>query len=405
MRLLPDQIAAVEWSTAATPSARVLAWQGPAGTGKTLGGGLAVLTRMSQYRDRQVVILGQSRKAIHRNITPKLKQLARMAGAHWRGGWDKLEIGRNEYHLFGASRLVADPDFEGMDSAVLWADEATLLQRDLLERAIGRFRGDPPLVLLTFNAASRSHWLRTDWLAEGKVPHVYLRSKRADALDYGILSRESATLQEATMSGHRRARLIDDEWADATGRCVPSLEHSECQRGPYAVTYAGVDWGTSKPTAAEFVGMLSDETWEHAAEYYHDPDREGYRLTAGQHADAIIEQGESLDPPCSLYVVDASAEPLRLELQLRGANAIDAERDVLARINRLEEGYASGALRACQCHAPDLLREGDIYIWDERAREDKPLKKHDHAVDADGYIWQTIAEPTLAGVYERPEGL
>lgn len=414
MLLLPDQLAAAEWVANANPAARVLAWQGPAGVGKSWGAALAVLMYLSQFRGKNAIILGQSRQAIHRNLTPKIKELAQMAGAFWHPRWDRLQVGHNELHLFGASRLVSDPQFEGMDAVVLWADETTLLQRDLLERAIGRFRGDPPLVLLTFNAASRSHWLRTDWLADGKVPHVFLRSLRADALDYGILSRESADLQEATMSGHRKARLIDDEWTDASGRCVPSLEHSDCQGGPYELVYAGVDWGTSKPTAAEFHGMLSDGTWEHVAapvdasdtgiaEYYFDPVVEGHQRTAAEHADAIIEIGDELG--CSLYVVDSAAAELKLSMRVRGARVIDAERDAIGGINRLEEGYATGALTACECHSPALLVEADSYIWDERAAEDRPLKKNDHAMDADRYVRDYIAQPAAAGVYERPEGL
>ena len=54
----------------------------------------------------------------------------------------------------------------------------------------------------------------------------------------------------------------------------------------------------------------------------------------------------------------------------------------------------SRRVRAERDRCPSLLREMHSYVWDDRARrkgEERPLKEHDHAMDALRYLCHTKA--------------
>ena len=97
--------------------------------------------------------------------------------------------------------------------------------------------------------------------------------------------------------------------------------------------------------------------------------------------------------------MDPSAASFIAELRKRGYKVIKAKNDVLdgirlvAMLLNLEKIVFSSSCK-------ETIKEFASYIWDEKVAEktgeDKPVKQHDHAMDAVRYFCSTILGNRLA---------
>lgn len=82
---------------------------------------------------------------------------------------------------------------------------------------------------------------------------------------------------------------------------------------------------------------------------------------------------------------------MKLELQRKGINVIEANNDVLPGIEMMTSEMGKGNLFVCD-ECKNLIREIENYVWDQtkaKKGEDAPVKKADHAVDALRYAIAT----------------
>ena len=381
----------------------VLAWCGDIRSAKTFGMVLLLLVHSISRRDQFYILMGQSAASLERSVIPQFEKLAPMFG--WdvtpHGKTSSIQVGPNKFVLAGAPNERAALPIPGMSAAGLGVDEATLIPKTNLQYALSRCDQPGRRVILTFNTDHPANWLYQDWILGKQVPHRYLEATIEDARDAGLITQDSIDFYKSTITGHLASRWLGRKWAAPTGLCVPSLLPGEVSGEAHTLTYAGVDYGISLPSAAAFFGLTESGTWESVDQYYHDTGGK----TAADHAQGIIEKGQEQDPPCSLYVLDASANALRLELELRGANVVSAGRDVVQRINLTEGAFASGRMVATMDAVPMLLREAAAYRWDEKADKDAPIKKNDHMMDGCGYLAEWLFEPATAFIGEKPAGL
>ena len=91
-------------------------------------------------------------------------------------------------------------------------------------------------------------------------------------------------------------------------------------------------------------------------------------------------------------IVDPSAASFIAELRKRGYKVLKANNDVLDGIRFVASLLNQGKISISdQC--PNTIKEFGSYIWDQKASErgeDKPVKQHDHAMDALRYFCYTI---------------
>lgn len=396
--LLPDQVEALKWIADPHPPARLLIWMGDVRSGKTFGSSLCSLTHLSRYRNSNGIVAGKSIAAVHRNQVPPLTDLAQMAGAAVSARYDRIAVGSNQLHLFGAPDSRAAEVLQGMAAVVALCDEATTLPEDFVAQCVARCDDADARLILTGNYSHPYHWLR-GWL--DRVPHVLLESELRTAVDAGVISESTYEFFDSTLTGHRKKRWLGREWAAASGvvwpSCVPS---DDAVSDPaFRQIEAGIDFGIESPTAALFFGDLGDGRWQSAAEYYFDPAVEGHQRTAGEHAAAILTMGERLG--CTRYVIDPSAAPLRLEMRRRGMpvrdgdnkrdEGIDVVESALAegRLLLTDEGHAGDEPGEFYGGVPNLLREASIWSWVE-GKPDTPQDRDDHAPDGTRYwaMWR-----------------
>ena len=93
-------------------------------------------------------------------------------------------------------------------------------------------------------------------------------------------------------------------------------------------------------------------------------------------------------------IVDPSAASFKAELRNRGFRVLDAKNDVREGIATTAVCISSRRIRAERNRCPALIGEVHSYVWDEKARmkgEERPVKVHDHAMDALRYLCHTKA--------------
>ena len=127
-------------------------------------------------------------------------------------------------------------------------------------------------------------------------------------------------------------------------------------------------------------------------EYYWDAAERRRQKTDSEYADDLVA---FLDGDRNVQIiVDPSAASFKAELRNRGFRILDAKNSVREGLSTTAVYIGNRLVRAERKRCPALQGEVHSYLWDEKARlrgEERPVKDHDHAMDALRYLCQTRA--------------
>ena len=90
------------------------------------------------------------------------------------------------------------------------------------------------------------------------------------------------------------------------------------------------------------------------------------------------------------YIID-SASQVKREYEANKISCTDSEKDVNNQINQVRQGFASDTLFINGDKCPMTIVEHKGLIWDEKAKEPKPLDENDHTCNAVQYIFSTYS--------------
>jgi PBSX family phage terminase large subunit len=143
----------------------------------------------------------------------------------------------------------------------------------------------------------------------------------------------------------------------------------------------GLDFGFTNPTAILKIEIDRDDTYWITEEWY----------KTGQTTEQIVEVLHRMKPTA---VYPDPAEPDRiLILQQNGVNVREVSKDIVAGIDRVRELFKQ---RRIKIHKSciNLISELETYCYPEKMADknepEKPIKEHDHALDALRYALYTI---------------
>jgi PBSX family phage terminase large subunit len=165
--------------------------------------------------------------------------------------------------------------------------------------------------------------------------------------------------------------------------------------------YVSCDYGTQNATVFLLWEKGIDGVWYCTREYYYSGREKGKQKTDSEYADDLKEWLEGTD--IRAIIVDPSAASFIAELRKRGYKVIKAKNDV-------EDGIRVVGTKLNQRKiiisdaCINLIKEFASYIWDEKAAErgeDKPVKEHDHALDALRYLVYTILNNNTAKIKNK----
>lgn len=391
------------WKLAAYQARDGIICDGSIRSGKTISMTVGfVLWSMYAFNGQSFAICGRSIGALRRNVIVHMPTwLEGLCDIKEYRGENKLVItanGRsNTYYLFGGRDESSYALIQGVTLAGALFDEVVLMPRSFVEQAIARCSVAGSRFWFNCNPANPLHWFYQEWICE-IVKHniLYLHFTMNDnpSLDPKVRER-----YERMYSGVFYDRYIRGLWTAAEGRIYDMFDKVanvyEPETRPAwlynnALRFIACDYGTANPM--RFLDIWDDgDVLRVDREYNWDSRKEQRQKTDREYANDLA--AFIGDKNC-VIIVDPSAASFIAELNSRGFYVLAANNTVLDGIRKTASLLARRKILVCsECKA--LLEELQTYCWDSKAAlrgEEKPLKEHDHSLDALRYMVNYLAD-------------
>ena len=207
--------------------------------------------------------------------------------------------------------------------------------------------------------------------------------------DNPSLSEETKARYHSMYSGVFYERYVLGRWVLAEGLIYPMF-------GPNCITeetpesgvyYISIDYGTLNPFSAGLWCVTDKEAVRIREYYYSGRDTQQSKTDEEYYTDLEQLAGELL---IETVVIDPSAASFIETIRRHGRFSVrKAKNDVVNGIVTTSRYLKNGKIKI-HSSCKDAIREFGLYRWDEKAKEDKPIKENDHALDEIRYFAETV---------------
>ena len=387
-------------------------------SGKTLSMAVGfVLWSMERFNGEQFALCGKTIEALRRNVTDLLpKWLEGIYTFSERRSENRITVTgkgkQNTFYLFGGKDESSYTLIQGITLAGVLLDEAALMPRSFVEQALARCSVEGSKFWFNCNPAGPDHWFYGEWVekcAEKNILHLHFTMEDNPSLTPKVRER-----YERMYTGVFYDRYVRGLWVAADGLVYDGFDPKRHTAAVLPETegrcWVSVDYGTRNPTVfllwqreKESVAETAGERWVCKREYCWDGRARQRQKTDGEYAeDLLLFLG---DEYLQTVIVDPSAASFITELRKRGLSVERADNRVLDGIRSVSELLREGKLLFSQ-RCVQTLKEFRSYVWDESGSGvDKPVKDHDHCMDAVRYFVSTVLMRGTVRAKRRPKGL
>lgn len=400
-------------------------------SGKTVSMSLSfVVWAMSSYSGQNFGMCGKTIGSFRRNVLFWLKLMLKTRGYavadHRADNLVSVTKGgvENYFYIFGGKDERSQDLIQGITLAGVFFDEVALMPESFVNQATGRCSVDGSKYWFNCNPDGPYHWFKLKWIdrsvgylgkersrelqAKGEVLKqlLYLHFTMDDNLS---LSENIKQRYRAMYTGVFFKRYILGLWAMAEGIIYDmfSKDRHVLHIGKFSESliqanrYVSIDYGTQNATAFLLWNKGLNGKWYCIREYYYSGRDKGIQKTDAEYANDLHEWLEGTE--IKAVIVDPSAASFIAELQKHGYKVIKAKNDVEDGI-RLVGSLLNQDKIIFSASCQNTIMEFASYIWDEKAAErgeDKPIKQHDHAMDAVRYFCYTILNNNAAKIRNK----
>lgn len=395
-------------------------------SGKTVCMSLSfVLWAMSTFNGQNFAMCGKTIGSFRRNVLFWLKLMLKSRGykvVDHRAD-NLVEISRGEianyFYIFGGKDERSQDLIQGITLAGVFFDEVALMPESFVNQATGRCSVTGSKYWFNCNPDGPYHWFKVGWIdkAVGYIGDVKAAKLREEAGEKGekpdlkkllyvhftmddnlSLSEEIKDRYRSMYTGVFFKRFILGLWAMAEGiiydmfnpdihvKSLSDIEEILIDGG----RYVSCDYGTQNATVFLLWNKGTDKRWYCTREYYYSGRDKKVQKTDSEYADDLEKWLDGIK--IKAVIVDPSAASFIAELTKRGIKVIPADNAVEDGIRLVAMLLNLGKILFCDC-CENTIHEFGSYIWDAKAAErgeDKPIKQHDHAMDAIRYFCYTI---------------
>lgn len=352
-----------------------------------------VLWAMKNYNHTNFAICGKTVQAAERNILKPLMEIDGLGIAlamSYKVSTRVLTVRcgdiTNWFYLFGGKDESSYMLIQGITLAGVLFDEVALMPRSFVEQALSRaISFERPKYFFNCNPESPNHWFYQEWIKNQRenTEHIHFLLE-----DNPILTPQMIERTKAMYSGVFYDRYIRGLWVVAEGLVYPMLNES-CivdeppEKGEY---YISCDYGTLNPFSAG-LWCWDGKTATRIREYYYS----GRETQANKTDEEYFSEVEKLrgDLRIKSVIVDPSAASFIEVLRRHKYPVQKAKNDVLPGILTTARLLQDGVIKIGR-DCKDCIREFELYRWDEKSTEDRPIKENDHAMDDTRYFAYTI---------------
>lgn len=391
-------------------------------SGKTVSMSLSfVMWAMESFDGQNFAMCGKTIGSFRRNVLFWLKLMLISRGYKVEDHRsDNLVIVKrkgkeNYFYIFGGKDESSQDLIQGITLAGVFFDEVALMPESFVNQATGRCSVDGSKYWFNCNPDGPYHWFKQNWInkstsylgkeqtkkikeeaakkgkAHGLKEILYLHFTMDDNLS---LSERIKKRYRSMYTGVFYKRYILGLWAVAEGIIYDMFsEEKHVISEPQSYVgrkYVSVDYGTQNATVFLLWEKNRKGQWVATKEYYYSGRDEAEQKTDGEYADDMEEFVSGIE--IESIIVDPAAASFIAELKKRGFKVKKAKNDVLDGIRFVGNLLNLGVLLFLK-DCKETIKEFGSYIWDEKAVEcgdDKPVKQHDHCMDAARYFAYTI---------------
>lgn len=383
-------------------------------SGKTVSMALSfVIWAMQSFDEQNFAMCGKTIGSFRRNVLMVLKLMLASRGYkvkdHRADNFVEISFkGKvNYFYIFGGKDERSQDLIQGITLAGVLFDEVALMPESFVNQATGRCSVDGSKFWFNCNPDGPYHWFKTEWIDRAEEKNLlYLHFTMDDNLS---LTEKIKQRYASLYSGVFYQRYILGLWVVAEGiiyDMFSAAKHIIENITSNATTkyYISCDYGTQNATVFLLWQSGSEGKWYCIDEYYYSGRDESTQKTDNAYADDLA--AFIGDKPIEAIVIDPSAASFIALLRQRGYKVRKARNDVLDGIRftgtmlNTEKIYFS---KKCS----NTIKEFSSYIWDSKAcerGEDKPIKQHDHAMDAVRYFCYTIIYKTTPKLNKGLQG-
>lgn len=369
-------------------------------SGKTVSMSLGfVFWAMTSFNGQNFGMCGKTIGSFRRNVLFWLKLMLRSRGYtvsdHRADNLVIITKGdvTNYFYIFGGKDERSQDLIQGITLAGVFFDEVALMPESFVNQATGRCSVDGSKFWFNCNPDGPYHWFKLNWINKCKEKNlIYIHFAMDDNLS---LSEAIKERYRTRYSGVFFKRYILGLWAMAEGAIYDMFDETKhvCHTLQNIIGtnyYVSCDYGTQNATV--FLLWCKDifGKWICCREYYYSGRDEESQKTDTEFADDLKEWLGGIKPV--KIVIDPSAASFIAELKKRGYSIKKAKNDVLDGI-RLVGSVLNEEKIMIHESCVNTIMEFASYVWDAKAcerGEDKPIKQHDHAMDALRYFVYTI---------------
>lgn len=400
-------------------------------SGKTVCMSLSfVMWAMCTFTGQNFAMCGKTIGSFRRNVLFWLKLMLRSRGytvIDHRAD-NLVEITRkgitNYFYIFGGKDERSQDLIQGITLAGVFFDEVALMPESFVNQATGRCSVDGSKYWFNCNPDGPYHWFKSNWIDKstsylGKEKSAELK-KNGEVLkeiiylhftmdDNLSLSEKIKERYRGMYSGVFYKRYILGLWAMAEG-IIYDMFSEEIHIKKFVEfakdlldsgRYVSVDYGTQNATAFLLWNKAFNGKWYCIREYYYSGRDTGKQKTDAEYADDLKKWLDGTK--VKAVIVDPAAASFIAELRKHGYTVIKAKNDVEDGI-RLVGTLLNREKILFSSTCVNTIKEFASYTWDEKAAErgeDKPIKQHDHAMDAVRYFCYTILNNQTAKVRDK----
>lgn len=365
--------------------------------GKTIAMSLSfVLWAMHTFNGEQFAMCGKTIGSFRRNVLFWLKVMLAGRGYHVedKRGENLVTVSRgqriNYFYVFGGTDERSQDLIQGMTLAGVLLDEVALMPESFVNQAVARCSVDGSTIWFNCNPEYPSHWFKVNWIDKAAEKNLlYLHFTMDDNLS---LSERVKERYKRMYTGVWYERFILGLWVLAQGLIYSMYQEAigDAPEGEAEKYCLSIDYGTQNAFAALLWGKYG-ETWWAVREYYYSGRETGVQKTDEEYAEDLDNTFADITPGRAIEtIIDPSAASFITLLRKRHGRykVISADNAVLDGIRETATAMKTGKIKISRLLAA-WKKEAEGYVWDENAKEDKPVKINDHAMDSTRYFVKT----------------
>lgn len=338
-------------------------------------------------KDGLTVILGVTKSTIERNVLEPMRNLYGDTLVGIISSDNTVWLFGEKCYCLGAEKVSQVSKIRGASIKYCYGDEVADWSEDVFELLKSRLDKEYSCFDGTFNPQYPSHWLKQ-----------FLDSN-ADIFSQIYTIDDNPFLPEVFVENLKKEyagtvfydRYILGKWTLAEGLVYPMFSMDKHvthgDPGGPGVYYISIDYGTKNPTAMGLWRVYKGEAVMEK-EYYYDGRARRRQKTDEEYYQDLEQFSKEYD--IERVIVDPSAASFKECIFRHGKFPVwDANNSVIDGIRLTGSLLQTGRLKFHES-CTNTFREFELYMWDDKAAEDKPLKENDHAMDMIRYFAATV---------------